>query len=295
MCELLGLSFARPISADFSLREFEHRDEENPDGWGLAWYPDRSLAIVKEPVEWGKSKHSGFLETYLGLCARLYIGHLRHKTTGGPPSRADTHPFSRELAGREYCFAHNGTLAGPYWELPLGRFKPIGSTDSEHLFCHLLEEIAVRAGRQPPGDPLASKDNWIWLYGKLTALNRWGRINCLFSDGQRLFCYHDAAGWKGLTIREVFIPDWNKRSFADPDVQVHLESDSVNHGYVVATRPLSQKGWISFQPGELMVLENGRVVFSSQNPQGMVSAARSAPHVPTLPDQLPKTSGVSSP
>ncbi len=107
-------------------------------------------------------------------------------------------------------------------------------------------------------------------------MNRWGRINCLLSDGQRLFCYHDAAGWKGLTIREIFIQDWNKRSFADPDVRFHLESASVNHGHVVATRPLSPSGWIQFQAGELMVLQGGMVVFSSQNPQGMAKVAASA-------------------
>ena len=53
MCELMAMSFEAPISADFSLREFAARGEENPDGWGLGWYPDRSLAIVKEPVKWG--------------------------------------------------------------------------------------------------------------------------------------------------------------------------------------------------------------------------------------------------
>src|SRR5712691_10887734 len=119
MCELLGLSFAHPISADFSMCEFEQRDEENPDGWGLAWYPDQSLAIVKEPVEWRESQHSGFLAKYHALQSRIYIAHVRHKTTGGVPTHADTHPFSRELAGREYCFAHHGTLAGPFWEIPL--------------------------------------------------------------------------------------------------------------------------------------------------------------------------------
>ena len=52
MCELMGLSFARPISADFSIREFAGRGMENAEGWGLVWYPDRAVAVVKEPVRW---------------------------------------------------------------------------------------------------------------------------------------------------------------------------------------------------------------------------------------------------
>jgi glutamine amidotransferase len=257
MCELLGLSFAQPISADFSLCEFERRDEENADGWGLAWYPDQSLAIVKEPMEWGESKHSGFLETYHHLRSRIYIGHVRHKTSGGPPTHADTHPFGRELEGREYCFAHNGTLAN-HWDIPLGRFRPIGSTDSEHVFCHLLEQIA----RAPHS--LGDHEGWRWLHGQLRELNQRGRLNCVLSDGQHLCCYHDAAAWKGLTIRKVYVPDHSKRSFGDPDIHLDLQSSSVNHGFVVATRPLSPTGWHSFQPGELMVLEGGIVRFSSR-------------------------------
>ena len=57
MCELLGLSFAKSIPADFSIREFAQRSDENADGWGLGWYPDQSLAIVKEPLRWQASAH----------------------------------------------------------------------------------------------------------------------------------------------------------------------------------------------------------------------------------------------
>lgn len=260
MCELLGLSFAQPISADFSLSEFELRDAENADGWGLGWYPDQSLAIVKEPMMWERSQHSGFLKGYQALCSRIYIGHVRHKTTGSLPTHADTHPFARELAGREYCFAHNGTLDGRYWELPLGRYRPIGTTDSEFLFCHLMEEIAGQDRNflaKPPG--------WIWLHDYLNNLNRRGKINCLISDGQRLFCYHDVNGWKGLAIRKVYVPDGSKRSFGDPEIRFNLASDGVNHGFVVATRPLSPTGWHNFEPGELMVLSGGIVRMSGYN------------------------------
>jgi predicted glutamine amidotransferase len=257
MCELMGLCFAAPVSADFSIREFARRSEENADGWGLAWYPDPALAVVKEPVGWQTSKYTGFLETYHNLLSAVYVAHVRHKTVGGPPTHADTHPFVRELGGREYCFAHNGTLAGFRERLPLGRYRPVGGTDSEHLFCHLLEEIAQRE------DHLGGEAAWRWLHGKLAALNGMGKLNCLFSDGRRLFCYHDAAGWKGLTLREVRVRDHQTRRFEDEDLRIDLEGQSFNHGLVVATHPLSPTGWRPFQHGELIVLEGGAVRFSS--------------------------------
>ena len=74
MCELMALSFESPISADFSIREFAARGDENPDGWGLGWYPDQSLAIVKEPVKWGASHYAGFLSSYARIESRIHIG-----------------------------------------------------------------------------------------------------------------------------------------------------------------------------------------------------------------------------
>jgi predicted glutamine amidotransferase len=257
MCELMALCFAKPISADFSVREFGPRGEENADGWGLAWYPDRSVTIVKEPVRWRASKYSGFLETYSGLKSCVCIAHVRHKTTGGIPTHADTHPFARELDGRDYCFAHNGTLEGPFHDLPLGRYQPIGATDSEHLFCHLMAEIAAREDR------LGGEASWRWLHSKLAAVNGMGRLNCVLSDGERVYCYHDRAGWKGLVVRRVRMRDEEPRRFEDPGVQIELEGQAFNTGLVVATRPLSANGWHSFHAGELMVLERGAICFSS--------------------------------
>jgi glutamine amidotransferase len=255
----LGLCFAKPIPADFSIREFSLRSEENADGWGLGWYPDQSLAIVKEPVRWQTSPYSGFLETYPNLQASIYIAHVRHKTTGGVATHADTHPFSRELAGRDFCFAHNGTLEGSFWDLPLGRFRPLGHTDSEYLFCHLLDEVARRPHL------LDQEGDWRWLGETLAALNRWGKLNCLLSDGRRLFCYHDAAGYKGLHLREVRIRDNEIRRFEDAAVTIDLAGEAVNHGFVVATRPLSHSGWRSFHQGGLMVFEGGVLRYSGSD------------------------------
>ena len=146
MCELMAMSFEGPASADFSLREFAARGEENPDGWGLGWYPDRSLSVVKEPRKWASSHLAGFLAAHPTLLSPIYLAHVRHKTMGGAPTHADTHPFQRELGGRDYGFAHNGTLDGPAWNLPLGAFRPVGDTDSERFFCHLLGRVAERGG-----------------------------------------------------------------------------------------------------------------------------------------------------
>jgi predicted glutamine amidotransferase len=269
MCELMAMSFEEPISADFSLREFASRGEENPDGWGLGWYPDRSLAIVKEPLKWALSRYAGFLETYPTLLSRTYLAHVRHKTIGGEPTHADTHPFHRELFGRDYCFAHNGTLDGPAWDLPIGRFLPLGGTDSERFFCHLLGQFSSRGGH------LDDPDDWRWLHALLASANRFGKLNVLLSDGVRLFVYHDENGWKGLNFRKVRIRQDRPRHFGDETLAVDLGAGAINRGFVVATCPLSPTGWHPFRLGELIVFEAGEIRFSSHRERGSPEFDRS--------------------
>src|ERR1043165_7089841 len=96
--------------------------------------------MVKQPVR-RPMQHTQFLERYPGLLSSIYVAHVRQRTTGSAPTHADTHPFSRELNGRDYCFVHNGTLTGDFWQRPLGRFRPVGATDSEYFFCLLLAEL----------------------------------------------------------------------------------------------------------------------------------------------------------
>lgn len=272
MCELMALSFARPLSAEFSIRTFAARSEENADGWGLAWYPDRAAAIVKEPIKWGESHFARFLGGYPALRSALYIAHVRHKTAGNStPTYSDTHPFAREREGREYCFAHNGTLDAGLWDLPTGRHRPLGETDSERAFCTLLHDLDRRGGH------LDDERDWSWLHGRLAALNRLGKLNVLLADGVRLFCYHDLGAWKGLTFRKITVGDRQGRHVGDEVVDVDLRTTGRDDdGVVIATCPLSDAPWQKFRTGELIVFEAGAARFSSHRDVASTDEFRAA-------------------
>src|SRR5205085_2616262 len=77
----------------------------------------------------------------------LAIAHVRRRTRG-KVSLANTHPFVRELWGRTFTFAHNGTVKCVR-RRPLERFKPIGNTDSEYAFCVMLEALHERFTSYP--------------------------------------------------------------------------------------------------------------------------------------------------
>ena len=111
MCELLGMDCNVPTDIVFSftgLRQRGGKTGPHADGWGLAFYEGRAARVFLDP---GAAWHSP-LARFLGenpIKTVLAIGHVRRRTRG-PISLANTHPFIRELWGRHWVFAHNGTL-----------------------------------------------------------------------------------------------------------------------------------------------------------------------------------------
>ena len=82
MCELLGMSFNLPVNPSISFRGFRFRGEENPDGWGMAFYPDEAAQIIKEPISAKRSELSEFLQNYKGVKSKIFIGHVRYASRG---------------------------------------------------------------------------------------------------------------------------------------------------------------------------------------------------------------------
>jgi len=256
MCELLAMSFNLPVRPNISFRGFRHRGESNPHGWGIAFYPDESAQIIKEPIRAKKSPLSKFLQDYQEVKSKIFIGHVRY-TSVGTKSHKNTHPFYRELNGKEYVFAHNGTLRN-YENLKLGNFKPIGETDSEHAFCYLLNCIEMRDITK------WKNEDFEWVAEKLKEINEYGRFNCIFSDGELLFCYHDKNGYNGLYFIQRK-PPYGKICLLDEDWQVDLaeEKRPEQTGYIIATRRLTNEPWEKFKFGELIVFKDGKMIHSN--------------------------------
>ena len=75
MCDLLGLSFNVPIIAKISLNIFQQRGEANPDGWGLAFYQNDRLQVIKEAHSAINSNLYDFMEKYTQ--SKTIISHVR--------------------------------------------------------------------------------------------------------------------------------------------------------------------------------------------------------------------------
>ncbi len=161
------------------------------------------------------------------------------------------------MNGREFVFAHNGTL-----KLPISfygrRCQPVGGTDSEGAFCHILNQLWER------GDSLKSPEDFDWLASVMDDLNRSGSFNCLMSDGRRLFVYRDSKAYNSLQFISRKFP-FSSVKLKDEDFEMDLSANkkSDEKGFIIATRALTDEPWEDFLPGELAVFRDGEMIYSN--------------------------------
>ncbi|MBN8615218.1 MAG: class II glutamine amidotransferase [Deltaproteobacteria bacterium] len=253
MCELLGMECNVPTDIVFSFTGLRRRGggtAHHADGWGLALYEGKRARTFLDPEPAAKSPLAAFVAAN-PIKTLLAIGHIRKKTRG-PTSLANTHPFTRELWGRDWVFAHNGTVRGAR-SLALGRYVPIGTTDSEHAFCHLLEGLRASFPKGAP-DAATLSEAVAELGG---TIGKKGTFNFLLGDGQRL--YARCATKLCHIIRRA---PFGQARLADEDVTIDFAPVTTTRDRVavVSTVPLTtNETWQIGEPNTMWVFDRGRL------------------------------------
>jgi predicted glutamine amidotransferase len=253
MCQLLGMNCNVPTDICFSFTGFHHRGgrtDEHDDGWGIAFYEGRGCRLFIDTTPACESAVAALVKSY-PIRSLSVIAHIR-KATVGTIAPENTHPFVREMWGRYWSFAHNGTLKG--FELPPHegrRYLPVGDTDSERAFCHLLQ---VLHDEFPNGSPGATE-----LHRAVAAvgaeLSSFGDFNFLLSDGSALFarCSTKLA----YIVREA---PFTRAHLVDEDYEVDFSLITAPNDRVavIATAPLTDnESWIPIPPGHLVTFREG--------------------------------------
>ena len=149
MCELLGMSANVPTDICFSFAGLMRRGGQtgpHRDGWGIAFYEGKGCRTFHDPAPSSESEIARLVSQY-SIKSCTVISHIR-RANRGRVSLENTHPFTRELWGRVWTFAHNGQLKGIKDRI-LTFYAPVGSTDSEHAFCWLLDQIRMQYPEPP--------------------------------------------------------------------------------------------------------------------------------------------------
>jgi len=268
MCELFCLSSSVPTTATFSMAEFaRHGGDSGPysDGWGIVFYDGADLNLVREAGAASDSQTLKFIRSN-DFSSKTIVSHIRHATQGEVSLR-NTQPFCRELRGRRHSFAHNGDLYG-LAELvgsDSDYFNPVGETDSERLFCLLLERLRpIWSAATPP--TLAQREKVVAdLAAEVRSL---GPANFIYSDGEYVFVHGHKR--KQLGSGEIRPPGlyWLQRSCVGDDLPI-IDGFQMNEPgqlpivqkvVLIASVPLTDEPWIPLEEGELMVIKEGQQI-----------------------------------
>ncbi|MGZ3480483.1 MAG: class II glutamine amidotransferase, partial [Myxococcaceae bacterium] len=110
MPNLLAMSFECALCPAFDLRCL-HPGATRPDGWGLGYYPpgEQSVTVHKEAAPIHGSPQSELVRRADHKESSTFVLHLR-TALWGALTEANTQPFARAWGGREWLFAHSGSL-----------------------------------------------------------------------------------------------------------------------------------------------------------------------------------------
>lgn len=227
------------------------RTAPHRDGWGIAFYDGKGCRTFHDPHPSADSEVAKLVRNH-PIKSCVVISHIR-KATHGRVCLENTHPFRRELWGRNWTFAHNGKLKGvKKW--PLSFYRPVGTTDSEHAFCWILDQIR----RHYPEPPRRRAPVRRLIRGLIEQVAERGMFNILLSDSRELYAYCSTdLCW--ITRRAPFGP----ASLIDDDMIVDFAEETTPNDVVtvIATRPLTDnETWTIMKPGDATVFEDGLVV-----------------------------------
>ena len=265
---IVGRRVSRNMQTDFVLDALEQAlDERRPtanalvhhsdrglqylsDGWGIAFFEDRGLRHFVDHQRAADSPIAELIRRY-PIKSLNVIAHIR-KATQGLVSLQNCHPFVRELWGRYWVFAHNGDLKNFRPRLH-AHFHPVGTTDSEHAFCWLLQELAKSHAGMPSIEELTRT-----LRELTPRIAKHGTFNFLLSNGEALWA-HASTHLYHLERQHPFaVAQLSDEDLCIDFAPLTTPSDRVQ---LLATEPLTvNEGWEAFGRGELKVFAGGAEV-----------------------------------
>ncbi|MDT7519201.1 class II glutamine amidotransferase [Rhodoferax sp. TBRC 17660] len=275
MCQLLGMNSRLPASLTLSFTGFSQRGgctDHHSDGWGIAFFesegnlPGKAARQFVDKESAATSPIAKMLKSY-PIKSHNVVAHVR-KATVGAVTLENCHPFTRELWGRYWVFAHNGDLKE--FQPPLhGSFKPVGSTDSELAFCWLLQELNKSHVTVPSVEELTNT-----LSELVPQIARHGTFNFLLSNGQALWAH--ASTKLCYVSRQHPFPEVQLK---DEDVTVDLSdlNGPEDRQVIVVTEPLTtNEAWVAMESGELQAFVEGRPVMRAVCKTTLTAAAAAA-------------------
>lgn len=256
MCELLAMSANVPTDIVFSFTGLAKRGGitgPHVDGWGITFYEGKGSRTFKDAAPSSSSHIAKMIQSY-PIKSEVVVSHIR-QANRGEVALENTHPFSRELWGRYWTYAHNGQLSNYEQKLINKRYQAIGDTDSELAFCWILGRVVDKFGEQEPSD---MEPVFHFIASLADEVRQLGIFNMILSDGRYLMSYC-GNNLCYITRRAPF----GCAKLIDTDVVVDFDKETTPNDIVsvIATRPLTcDEQWQILSPGQWKLFCKGEIL-----------------------------------
>ena len=263
-------------------------------GWGLGWYPDdnQSAMVTKDTSAYDTQILMGAIIEWANFRSTSFLCKILSAKEGY--SHAETQPFSRSFAGRDWLFTHNGYLDKRELEklhADKSRFlEPLGQTDSELAFCNLLAKIAESSARKISDIDPHVLHSWFLRFDAL------GSSDMYFTDGSSMVFFQGSQSPKQLRYsriqppenQDLYTSDVAKIKFNDP-------RDSYRTAFVMSSAPFSTGEWTLMRPRQMLIVRQGLIVWDSLTSENPGMTRPQIVHVTqSIVSPIPQESGATS-
>lgn len=251
-------------------QSYESREREEPlngDGFGVAWYAEGhgEPALFRSVTPaWSNQNLRELARVTASPCI---LAHVRAATQGLSVGEPNCHPFRRD----RLAFMHNGDIGGfgairrhLVQSLSDASFEAVrGTTDSEHFFALLCDEIAAGGGATDTGALAAAFNRTIGRVLELVRRHAPGEhiyLNAVVTDGDSAvacrFTTDDPAN------ADTLYTNRGRRYVCEGGVCRMLDPGELNGSAVmVSSEPISgDSGWEAVPVNHLVRVEPNLVV-----------------------------------
>lgn len=254
MCQLLAMNCNTPTDINFSFDSFRRRGgitDGHKDGFGIAFFEGKGVRTFLDSASSAGSPVAKMIDDY-HIRSKNVVAHIR-KATQGRTGLANTHPFMREIWGEYWIFAHNGNVKNLPEVEEDALYQPVGDTDSEKIFCMILNRLREKFKKRPDDEVLLPHIKKI-----ADEIGEMGLFNFVLSNGSWLACR--SGSLLHYIVRKA---PFGIAHAIDNDRVIDFSKVTTSKDVVsvVATIPITDNEvWTQMAMGEFLVFQDGVII-----------------------------------
>lgn len=274
--DIIAISLDGKGSPSINLNLPSRAGGSHSHGWGFGWYPDdhNSAMVTKDPAARGEQVLVDAITDWGNFRSTTFFCKVRGASKGY--NNTDTQPFSRSFAGRDWLFMHNGDLDRTELETLHGKktrlLEPLGQTDSELAFCNVLTQLQEGDARKIADVDPNLLHSWFQRFDTL------GSADMYLSDGDSVVCFHGTQSPKQMYHARIQPP--NNQDVYESEaagISINDPRDTYRTAFIVSSSPFTGGDWMQMQPGHMIIIRRGAIVWNSAPQQHQPAQAFTMP------------------